>query len=307
MAVSPYGSWTSPITSDLIVADAIRLDQVALDGDAIYWTESQPQKQGRTLIYRVVGRGEPEVVTPDDANTFNIRTRVHEYGGGAFAVRDRTIYFSNFADQQLYRQDPGQKPRPITPPPNAAGAATLRYADGVINSLRGRIVCVREDHTRPGEAINTLVSVDIPGAGQAPQVLVSGNDFYSTPRLNPEGDRLAWLTWNHPNMPWVATEAWVGEILADGTLANAIQVAGGPDESVIQPEWSPDGDLYFVSDRGGGWWNLHRYRDGVTEPIAPMEAEFGRPQWRFGMSAYAFEVGRASHLLFCSRRRLEVG
>ena len=303
MVASPYGSWTSPITSDLIVADAIRLDQVALDGDAIYWTESQPQKQGRTLIYRVVGNGEPELVTPDDANAFNVRTRVHEYGGGAFAVQDRTVYFSNFADQRLYRQDPGHEPRPITPLPIAAGAANrqpradaLRYADGVIDPRRGRIVCVREDHTRPGEAINTLVSVDISGA-EAPQVLVSGNDFYSTPRLNPEGSRLAWLTWNHPNMPWVATEAWVGEILADGTVANAIQVAGGPDELVLQPEWSPDGDLYFVSDRGGGWWNLHRYRDGVTESMAPMDAEFGRPQWRFGMSAYAFES--AERLICC--------
>ena len=108
---------------------------------------------------------------------------------------------------------------------------------------------------------------------------------------------MAWLTWNHPNMPWVATEAWVGEIAADGTVANATKVAGGPDESVLQPEWSPDGDLYFVSDRGSGWWNLHRYRDGVTELMAPMEAEFGRPQWRFGMSAYAF--GSAERLICC--------
>jgi dipeptidyl aminopeptidase/acylaminoacyl peptidase len=325
MVASPYGSWTSPITSDLIVADAIRLDQIALDGDAIYWAESQPQKQGRTLIYRVVGRGEPELVTPDDANAFNVRTRVHEYGGGAFSVQDRTLYFSHFADQRLYRQDPGQQPRSITPLPIAAGSANrqsgippvgsltgalrgaaavealaradaLRYADGVIDPRRGRIVCVREDHARPGEAINTLVSVDISGAGE-PQVLVSGNDFYSTPRLNPEGSRLAWLTWNHPNMPWVATEAWVGEILADGTVANPIQVAGGSDESVLQPEWSPDGDLYFVSDRGSGWWNLHRYRDGVIESIAPIDAEFGRPQWRFAMAAYAFES--AERLICC--------
>jgi dipeptidyl aminopeptidase/acylaminoacyl peptidase len=303
MVASPYGSWTSPITSDLIVADAIRLDQVALDGDAIYWSESQPQKQGRTLIYRAAGSGEPELVTPDDANAFNIRTRVHEYGGGAFAIQDRTLYFSNFADQRLYRQDPGHEPRPITPLPTAQGAANrqpradaLRYADGVIDARRGRIVCVREDHTSPREAINTLVSIDISGAG-APRVLVSGNDFYSSPRLNPEGSRLAWLTWNHPNMPWVATEAWVGEILADGTVANAIKVAGGPDESVLQPEWSPDGDLYFVSDRGSGWWNLHRYRDGVIESIAPIDAEFGRPQWRFAMAAYAFES--AERLICC--------
>jgi acetyl esterase/lipase len=320
MVTSPYGSWTSPITSDLIVAEAIRLGEIALDGDAIYWTESQPQKKGRSFIYRAVGDGEAELITPDDANVFNVRTRAHEYGGGAFAVRDNTLYFSNFTDQRLYRQDAGRQPRPITPiatdavasgqsVARSAGASAdglrsnaatdaaketpvrtdaLRYADGVIDQRRGRMICVREDHTRPGEAINTLVSVDLSGA-QAQQILVSGNDFYSTPRLSRDGGRLAWLTWNHPNMPWIATEAWVGDIQADGTVANARRVAGGPDESVFQPEWSPDGELFFVSDRGAGWWNLYRHRDGVTEPMAPMDAEFGRPQWMFGMSTYAFE------------------
>jgi dipeptidyl aminopeptidase/acylaminoacyl peptidase len=319
MVASPYGSWTSPITSDLVAAAAIRLDQIALDADAIYWSESQPQKQGRSFIYRADEGGEAELVTPD-ANAFNVRTRAHEYGGGAFAVQNRTVYFSNFADQRLYRQDTGQQPRPITPLPTAAAstngqlatlpagnpadglrssvatgpaaetlapADALRYADGVIDRRRGRMICVREDHTRL-EVINTLVSVDILGT-EAQQVLVSGNDFYSTPRLSPDGSRLAWLTWNHPNMPWIATEAWVGEIQADGMVGNARQVARGPDESVFQPEWSPDGDLFFVSDRGAGWWNLYRHRDGVTEPMAPMDAEFGRPQWKFGMSTYAFE------------------
>jgi dipeptidyl aminopeptidase/acylaminoacyl peptidase len=138
--------------------------------------------------------------------------------------------------------------------------------------------------------INTLVSIDISGT-MPPKILASGDDFYSTPRLNPDGDRLAWLTWNHPNMPWVATEAWVGEILSDGTIGNARRVAGGLDESVFQPEWSPNGDLYFISDQRGGWWNLCRERNGVIEPMALMDAEFGRPQWQFGMSTYAFESG----------------
>ncbi|HKN30475.1 MAG TPA: prolyl oligopeptidase family serine peptidase [Roseiarcus sp.] len=287
MLASPYGSWTSPITSDLIVADAIQLDEIALGGDAIYWTESQPQKQGRSFIYRVVESGEAELVTTDDANTFNVRSRVHEYGGGAFAVQDRTVFFSNFADQRLYRQDPGQEPHPITPL-SAVAPLALRYADGVVDRRRGRIICVQEEHIGSGEVINTLVSVDVLGA-EAPKVLVSGNDFYSTPRLTPDGGRLVWLTWNHPNMPWVATEAWVGEILPDGMVGNAHQVAGGPDESVFQPEWSPDGNLFFISDRGGGWWNLYRYRDGAADPMASMDAEFGRPQWKFGMSTYAFE------------------
>ncbi len=287
MVARPYGSWTSPITSDLVVAEAIRLDQVVLDGDAIYWTESQPQKQGRCFVYRAVPGGEPDSVTPDDANAYNVRTRVHEYGGGAFAVQDGTVYFSNFADQRLYRQDAGQSPSPLTPA--AIPASALRYADGVIDRRRGRLICVHEDHTRPGQAINTLASVDLSGTGAAPQVLVSGNDFYSTPRLSPDGARLAWLTWNHPDMPWVAAEAWVGEVQADGTVAKARRVAGGPDEAVFQPSWSPDGDLYFVSDRGSGWWNLYRERNGAIEPLAPMEAEFGQAHWNFAMSTYAFE------------------
>ncbi len=152
MLASPYGSWTSPITSDLIVADAIQLDEIALGGDAIYWTESQPQKQGRSFIYRVVESGEAELVTTDDANTFNVRSRVHEYGGGAFAVQDRTVFFSNFADQRLYRQDPGQEPHPITPL-SAVAPLALRYADGVVDRRRGRIICVQEEHIGSGEVI----------------------------------------------------------------------------------------------------------------------------------------------------------
>jgi hypothetical protein len=144
MVAVPYGSWTSPITSDLIVADAIVLDQIALDGDVIYWSEAQPQKHGRTFIYCVNEDGAAKLITPDDGNALNVRTRAHEYGGGAFAVRDRTVYFSNFADQRLYRQDQGRQPYPITP------ADARRYADGEIDRRRGRIICVREDHTRPG-------------------------------------------------------------------------------------------------------------------------------------------------------------
>src|SRR5262245_21793466 len=170
--------WSSPITSDLVVADAIRLDQIALDGSASYWTESQPQKQGRSFVYRVIEGNGPELVTPDDENRFNVRTRVHEYGGGSFVVQQGVVYFSNFADQRLYRHDAGQEPRPITPPRTGA----LRYADGVIDRRRSRIICVREDHTVPGKVINTLVGVDVAGAG-GHQILASGNDFYSTPRL----------------------------------------------------------------------------------------------------------------------------
>ena len=296
MVVSPYGFWASPITSDLVVGEAIRLDQVALEGDAIYWSETQPQKQGRTVVYRVGADGEPELVTPDDGAAFSVRTRAHEYGGGSFAVAEGTVYFSNNRDQRLWRQEAGRPPSPITPAPAGAAADALRYADGVIDRRRRRLVCVREDHTGAGEAVTTLVGVDLSGAN-APEVLVSGADFYSTPRLSPDGARMSWLTWRHPDMPWVATEAWVGDILPDGTVGNARRVAGGTDELVLQPDWSPDGELYFVSDRGSGWWNLHRERGGAIEPVTEMDAEFGRPQWQFGMSTYAFES--AGRLVAC--------
>ncbi len=281
--VASYGSWKSPITSDLIASETIRLGQIALDGDDVYWVESRPMEGGRYVIVRRTPDGQMTDVTPFP---FNARTRVHEYGGGVFAVADGTIYFSNFADQRLYRQDPDAEPRPITP------EADLRYADGVIDHRRRRLLCVREDHTDSGrEAINTIVSLDLDGDGSGGRVLVSGNDFCSSPRLSPDGSLLAWLTWNYPNMPWDGTELWVGELEADGSLGRAQRVAGGKDESIFQTEWSPDGVLYFVSDRTN-WWNLYRWRNGRVEPLIEMEAEFGKPQWVFGMSTYAFESAR---------------
>ncbi|MBI3661051.1 S9 family peptidase [Candidatus Acetothermia bacterium] len=277
---APYGSWKSPITSDLIVSETIGLTGVMLDGNDVYWIEGRPAEGGRSVIVRRTPDGRTTDLTP---TPFNARTRVHEYGGGAFVVSDQIVYFSNFADQRFYRQDPDQPPRPVTP------EAQLRYADGVIDHRRNRMVCVREDHTVDGrEAVNTLVSIKLDGDIEGGKILVSGNDFYSSPKLSPDGSQLAWLTWNHPNMPWDGTELWVGEIKPDGTIGKAKRVAGGKSESIFQPEWSPDGTLYFVSDRTS-WWNLYRWREGHIEPLALMEAEFGRPQWQFRMSTYAFE------------------
>jgi dipeptidyl aminopeptidase/acylaminoacyl peptidase len=300
--IAPYGSWKSPITSDLIVAGAIELGQIALDGEDIYWSEGRPAEKGRYVVVRRTPDGVTTDVTPPlpiegTQAAFNVRTRVHEYGGGAFLVADGTVYFSNYQDQRLYRQDPGGEPRPITP------EADFRYADGVVDRRWQRIICVREDHTVAGqEAVNALVALDLGGEREA-QVLVAGNDFYASPRISPDGTQLAWLTWNHPNMPWDGTELWVGELRADGSLGWTERVAGGVGESVFQPQWSPDGELYFVSDRSG-WWNLYRvrlapgaahakgWRDGRVEPVCetvPERAEFGLPQWVFGMSTYAFE------------------
>lgn len=269
---APYGSWKSPISSDLIVSETIELGQIVLDGKDVYWVEMRPAENGRYVIVQHSPEGTISITPPP----FSARTLVHEYGGGAFVVENGTVYFTNFTDQRLYRQDPGSEPQPITPETN------VRYANGVINQTS--MICVQEDHTR--EVVNTIVGIDLEdGTGHT---LVSGDDFYSSPRVNPAKSQLAWLTWNHPNMPWDGTELWVGDLKKDGSLGNTKRVAGSSDESIFQPEWSPDGVLCFVSDRTG-WWNLYRWHHERIEPLYEMEAEFGVPQWRFGMSTYAFE------------------
>ena len=200
-----------------------------------------------------------------------------------FWIADGDVYFSNFADQRVYRQPKGGVPEPITP-----SGVDLRYADGMIDRRRNRIVCVREDHRdTEREAVNTIVALDLDAGGEG-DVLVSGSDFYGSPAVSPDGSQLAWLSWEHPNMPWDDTRLWVAGILDDGSLGEPRAVAGVPGESVFQPEWSPDGILYFVSDRTG-WWNIYRERGAHIEAMAPMTAEFGVPGWALGSRTYAFE------------------
>ena len=280
---APYGSWKSPITSESIVAQTVGFGGIALDGEDIYWLESRPSEGGRRVIVRRTPDGETADVTP---RPFNVRTRVHEYGEGDFTVADGVVYFTNFDDQRLYRQEAGGEPQPLTPGADPAGG--LRYADFVVDGFRQRLICVHEDHTGGGhEPVNTLAAV--PLAGGAPQVLVSGSDFYSAPRLSPDGGQLAWLSWNHPNMPWDGTELWVAPVDEDGSLGDPELAAGGPEESVLQPAWSPDGRLYFVSDRTN-WWNLYRRNgDGSVESVTgPVDLEFGKPHWVFGAATYGF-------------------
>ena len=278
--IAPYGSWSSPITAEQIASGSIGLGQIALDARDIYWSEMRPAESGRYVIVRL----RDGVTTDVLPAPFSARTRVHEYGGGAFTVADGVIYFSNDGDQRLYRLPPEGAPQPITP------QDSRRYADAVIDLRRQRIVCVCEDHRAGGEPVNTIVAVNLDGRGE-PVNLVSGHDFYASPRLSPDGAQLAWLAWNHPDMPWDGTELWLADIASNGSLSNPRRVAGSRDESVFQPAFAPDGTLYFVSDRSR-WWNLYRFRSGQIEALAPMEAEFGQPQWVFGMSTYAFASAR---------------
>lgn len=282
LQVAPYGSWKSPITSDLIVSETVALGAISVDHEDIYWIEIRFTEAGRYVLTRLTPDGKSEDVTPPP---YNVRTRVHEYGGGSYIVSDGIIFFSNFSDQRIYRLEPGQEPMPITP------AEDMRYADFIFDSNRGRLICVREDHAvGDREAGNTIVSLDLAPSDPSQnsgEILVSGNDFYAYPRLSPDGRSLAWTTWNHPNMPWDGTELWVAEISSDGSLANLQRIAGGLEESIFQPAWSPDGVLYFVSDRSG-WWNLYRWHAGKQKILIEMEAEFGLPQWNFGSSTYGF-------------------
>ena len=285
----PYGSWKSPITSDLIVSGGIGLDLVGLDEDTVYWTEARPTEAGRVVIVQRALNGATSDVIPPP---FNARTRVHEYGGGAVLVAAGVVFFSNFTDQQLYRVRRDAEPQPLTK------TAEMRYADAVLDGPRNRLICVREDHTvADREAANTIVSIDLTSGVET--VLVSGSDFYSTPRLSSDS-RLCWLAWDHPNMPWDGCVLLVASWNPDGTLGECEQMAGDLSESIFQPQWAPDGSLYFVSDRSG-WWNLYRWRGGHVESLCPREAEFGRPQWVFGMSTYAVESENRLICTYCER------
>jgi dipeptidyl aminopeptidase/acylaminoacyl peptidase len=276
------GSWPSPITPQVLAQATVALAGVALDGDDVWWLESRPVERGRSVLVRDSGGATHDVTPP----AFDVRTRVHEYGGGAWLVDAGVVWFTNFADQRVYRQVAGGEPVALTPEPSSSRQE--RFADFDLTPDGTRLYCVRERH-EDGAVHNELVRL---AAGEpcAPVLVAGGHAFYSTPRVSPDGRRLCWLAWDHPNMPWDGTTLYVAAIAPDGSVGGERAVLGGPSESVLQPEWSPDGALHAVSDRTG-WWNLYRL-DGET-PVAlhPAEAEFGEPQWQFGYRTYGFLRG----------------
>jgi dipeptidyl aminopeptidase/acylaminoacyl peptidase len=286
--IAPYGSWRSPISVDHVVGKTILLGEPWLDGDDLYWLEGRPSEAGRRVLVRREPDGTTTELTPAPTN---VRTRVHEYGGGSYTVAGGIAAYSEFRDGRLYRIDPGATEAiPITP------AGPWRYADLRFDAPRRRFLCVREDHSAEGQPRNELVAVPLDGE-TGPVVLYGGPDFVAAPRVSPAGDLLAWLEWDHPDMPWDATRLRVGKINEDGSLGTPELAAGGMDESIVQPEWSAEGELHFVSDRSG-WWNLYHLAEGPRlEALAPMDAEFADPAWIFGRSSYAF-LGDGSIVAF---------
>ena len=281
--IAPYGAWESPVSSEMLTSGALRFVEIDVDADDIYWVESRPDEAGRYAVMRRAADGATTEVTGSEHSA---RTLVHEYGGGALAVHDGVIYFSNFRDQRLYRQaaDAPGTATPISPEINQ------RYADATIDAGRGRLICVAEDHRGEDvEAENLLVSVPLDGSiaeDGEPEPVHRGYDFYACPRLSPDGRRLAWICWNHPRMPWDATELWLADVAADGALINPRRVAGDTagDVSIIELNWGADGTLYCVSDESG-WWNIQRLAGDALVPVHSAEAEFGQPMWTFSESS----------------------
>jgi dipeptidyl aminopeptidase/acylaminoacyl peptidase len=288
---APHGSWKGPITSALLTSSGIGFNEFQFSNGNLYWLESRPDESGRVVVVKSSPARAPIDLLPRD---YNARTRVHEYGGGAYFLLNDTVFFSNFKDQRLYRIDPKLAPRAITPEPPQPGS--LRYADGRVTPDGRTIICVRERHEEGREAINELVALPADGSAE-PEIVANGYDFYSFPRVSPDGQRLAWTCWKHPQMPWDGTELWIGDLSRDGRVSNTHRIAGGPVESIFQPEWSPDGSLFFISDRTG-WWNLYGELSGEIVPVFVTEAEIGVPQWLFGYTRYAFlSDGRVACIL----------
>jgi hypothetical protein len=279
-AIKPHGLWPSPIEARQVARQTTAYDAIHTSDEAIYWLETRPSENGRAVVVRWTdGGGAADAA----ATGFDVGSRVHEYGGGSYLPVGTMLFACSQADQRLYRIDEGRDPVPITAVPPMP--ASLRYADLRLVSSGALLVCVRERH-EGGEVVNELVALPADGSAE-PWVVASGHDFYAAPRPSPDGRSLAWLTWDRPCMPWDGTDLWVADLGPDGRLGQVRHVAGGPSESVVQPEWNAEGSLHFVSDRSG-WWNLYCERDGQVESLLPMAAEFADAPWELDYSSYAF-------------------
>jgi dipeptidyl aminopeptidase/acylaminoacyl peptidase len=278
----PYGSWPSPISAAMVASVGTGKSalprELQADESGIYWIESRSQEGGRYVIRRLDTSGTISTCTPEG---FSVRTRVHEYGGGDLLLWHGTLFFSNDADQRLYRQDPGEQPRPITP--ESTTGEQLRYADGCITPDGKSLIYVCEWHKADGGVDNYLIMLS-PSGEHEPIPLHTEHVFYANPRVSPNGKQLLWLTWDHPQMPWDGTDLWLAN-LQDASIDTIRHLAGGNSEAIFQPEWEPQGSILFVSDRTG-WWNLYRSKGQEIFTITSEELEFGVPMWNLGLKTY---------------------
>ncbi len=280
---APYGSWTSPVTTEILTSSSPSYDFLQSNNGCQYWLESRPWENGRSVIVEKDSNGRLRDVLPPPLSA---RSKVHEYGGTPYIVAEGILYFCLQDDQRIYALDlasPQPLPKPVTPD------MEYRFADFCFDSRRRRLICVCEDHSNSGrEPENFIAAIPLDGSGNI-EKLASGADFYAYPRISPDQNKVSWIQWHHPNMPWDATALVLADLSTEGAVCSERTIAGDGAESIFQPQWSPAGDLYYVSDRSN-WWNIYRYDEKrqISEIVLEMEAEFATPLWVLGMSCYGF-------------------
>lgn len=300
MAHEQHGFWTSPITADFVASQGGRQTELQADQGNIYWLAQLPEEGGRQVLMRSNSQGEQVVMTPQG---FSVRSRVHEYGGGAYLVDQGVVFFVNDADQCIYRQVEGGWPSLVTLP--TLPMRSVRYADFCVTKDHRYLFAVRERHLKGGKVYNELVRIDLALVGSE-CLVASGADFYSNPILDSSETQLAWLSWSHPQMPWDGSQLWLAMLDDNKNIMQAEQVAGSSSESLYQPSWSPEGVLHVVSDKTG-WWNIYAFENGVMEPVCTMPAEFGTPQWVFGTRCYDFLRNGVIVALATSKAQQQLG
>ncbi len=307
----PYGKWPSPITAEMLTQQSSKISEPQACGDDLLWIESRPAEKGRNALVQLCANGARKDVL---AEPHSVRTRAYEYGGASYLVTPERIFCVLDTDQRIYMIDRATHLLAALSP-----IGNYRYADFCWDKKHQRLICVREDHTKANhaekiDARSEIVALDLNGETQ---VQVTGADFYSNPRLNLAGDKLSYLCWNHPQMPWDGTECYCADINLAGKITSTRLIAGSKNESIFQPQWSPTDELFFVSDRNN-WWNIYRHTfncaegadadgSGNVECICDLPAEFATPQWVFGMSTYGFINGKEIFCCFSQNGQWNLG
>ncbi|NVJ61679.1 MAG: S9 family peptidase [Gammaproteobacteria bacterium] len=277
-AIAPYGAWPSEVTAELVAQKGTRLGHMQVHNSSVYWLESRPQEQGRGVVVEFDGVNRKD----RSPKSMSVGSMVHEYGGGDFVVGDSGLFFCNHDDQAVYHAASSENCKRLTEVSQKPRA--WRFADLKLSADEQFLVAVRERHDCT-PITTDLVLIDTNSGNIS--VIAEGADFYASPAFSPNGKRLAWVQWYHPQMPWDGTELWVADIALDGAASAEHLVCGGSQESVLQPKWSPDGVLHFISDRSG-WWNLYSFRDGILNALMPTDNDCGLPMWNLGYSSYSF-------------------